>query len=106
MLPATPTSSWLESNNPSLHQTQGGSKRRVAPLAIVEDLEVLEDGADEFHPGVPALAVEQFDLHPAPKGLDDSRNSRPPSPSMAKDPSRGRGGESPRRELTWVPWSE
>lgn len=48
------------------------AKQRVPPLAIVEDLEVLEDGAGKLDPGVPALTIEELDRNPAPERLDDS----------------------------------
>ena len=47
--------------------TQG----RVAALAIVEDLEVLEDRARQLDSGLPPLPIEELDLHPAPEGFDD-----------------------------------
>jgi hypothetical protein len=34
-------------------------------------IEVLEDGVGQLDAGPPAFAVEEFDLHPAPEGLDD-----------------------------------
>jgi hypothetical protein len=43
------------------------AKRGVAALAVVEDLEVLEDRVGELDSGVPALAVEELDLHAAPE---------------------------------------
>jgi len=57
---------------PSLELDRGKhAKRRVTALAIVEDLEVLEDGIRELDVGPPVSAVEELDLHPAPEGLDD-----------------------------------
>ena len=35
----------------------------MASLAIVERLDVVEDGVGELQARAPALAVEQFDLH-------------------------------------------
>ena len=37
----------------------------MTALAVVEDLDVLEDGVGELDPRAPPLAVEEFDLHPA-----------------------------------------
>jgi len=37
------------------------AKRRVPALAVVEDLQVLEDRGRELNAGVPAFAVEQLD---------------------------------------------
>ena len=34
------------------------AKRRVAALAVVEDLEVLEDGVGQFDPGLQSFPVE------------------------------------------------
>ena len=42
----------------------------VAALAVVEDLEVVEDRVGQFQAGAPSLAVEQLGLHPSPEGLD------------------------------------
>ena len=42
----------------------------VATLAVVEDLEVFEDGVGQLDPGAPPLPVEQFDLHASPERLD------------------------------------
>jgi hypothetical protein len=39
----------------------------VTALAIVEDLEVLEDRIRELDAGPPTPAVEEFDLHLAPE---------------------------------------
>ena len=47
------------------------AKRRMPALAIVEDLQVLEQGVGELDAGTPPLPVEQLDLHPTPKRLDD-----------------------------------
>jgi hypothetical protein len=43
----------------------------VAPAAVVEALDVLEDRVRKLDAGVPALLVEQFGLHPGPERLDD-----------------------------------
>ena len=43
---------------------------RVTALAIVEDLEVLEDRIRGLDPSPPGPAVQQLDLHPAPERLD------------------------------------
>ena len=40
-------------------------------LAVVEDLEVLEDGVGQLDAGLPSAAVEQPDLHPARERFDD-----------------------------------
>ena len=47
------------------------AKRGVPTLAIVEDLEVLEDRIGELDAGSPTLTVEQLDLHSGPERLDD-----------------------------------
>ena len=47
--------------------SQGG----VTSLAVVEDLEVFEDGVGQFDAGPPSLPVEQLDLHSSPEGFDD-----------------------------------
>jgi hypothetical protein len=43
---------------------------RATALAIVEDLEVLEDRVRQLHPSPPAPTVQALDLHPAPERLD------------------------------------
>ena len=45
-------------------------------MAIVEHLDVIEDGVGEFEASSPALAVEQFDLHARPKALHHRVNER------------------------------
>ena len=47
------------------------SQAGVASLAVVEDLEVFEDGVGQFDTGPPPLTVEKFDLHPGPERFDD-----------------------------------
>lgn len=42
----------------------------VAPSRVMPDFDVVVDCAREFDPGLPALAVEQLDLHAPPEGLD------------------------------------
>jgi hypothetical protein len=42
----------------------------VAALAVVEDLEVLEDGVGQLDPGPPAFPVEDLDLESHPEGPD------------------------------------
>src|ERR1035437_5741515 len=44
---------------------------RMTALAIVEDLEALEDRIGQLDPCTPDAPVEQFDLHPAPERLDE-----------------------------------
>jgi len=39
------------------------AKGGVAPLAVVEHLEVLEDRVGQLDPGPPSLSVEELDLH-------------------------------------------
>jgi hypothetical protein len=46
------------------------AKSRVAPLAVVELLEILEDRVRQLDPGAPALPVQELDLHAAPERLD------------------------------------
>jgi hypothetical protein len=42
----------------------------VAALAVVPDLEVLEDCVGQLEAGVPLFPVEEFDLHARPERLD------------------------------------
>jgi hypothetical protein len=42
----------------------------MTPLAIVEDLQIVEDRVGQFHSGPPWLTVQQLDLHATPEGLD------------------------------------
>jgi len=42
----------------------------VAALAVVEDLEVPEDGVGLLDPGPPAFPVEDLNLESRPEGLD------------------------------------
>ena len=58
-------------------------------LAVVEDLEVLEDGVGQLQASSPASAVEQLDLHAGPEGLDDDGVD---SPIGRVKGFRGRGG--------------
>lgn len=37
----------------------------------MEQLDVVVDRRGQLNAGLPGLPVEQFDLHPAPEGLDD-----------------------------------
>lgn len=37
---------------------------------VVEEFDVVVDGAGELDPGLPAFAVEELDLHPPPERLD------------------------------------
>jgi hypothetical protein len=53
MLPARPTSSWLESNNNSLHQTQGSSVRQ----SITGRLKARIPGTGTIHMDVLDLQV-------------------------------------------------
>jgi hypothetical protein len=46
------------------------TQRRVTPLAIVENLQVLEDGAGQLDARAPARPIEQFDLHSTPERFD------------------------------------
>ena len=43
----------------------------MAPAAVVEALDVLEDRVRQFDAGVPPLPVEQLDLHAAPERFGD-----------------------------------
>ena len=52
---------------------------RVAALAVVEDLQVLEHRVCQLDPRAPAGAVEQLDLHPGPEGLGDGVSSASPT---------------------------
>jgi hypothetical protein len=77
----------------------------VAAATIVKDFKVFEDGVGQFHPGAPALAVEQFDLHPTPKGFHDGIVK-----AMPTEPIDGSRPDSTARrvkaqELNCVPWS-
>jgi transposase InsO family protein len=42
----------------------------VTALAVVEDLQALEDGAGQLDACVPALSIKQFNLHSAPERFD------------------------------------
>jgi hypothetical protein len=42
----------------------------MSALAVVEDLEVLEDRIRQLDSGPPDPSVEELDLHPAPERLD------------------------------------
>ena len=42
------------------------AERRVAPLLVVEDLEVFEHGVGPLDPGAPPPAVQQLGLHASP----------------------------------------
>ena len=41
----------------------------MAPRAVVEHVDVVEDGVSEFESSCPTLPVEQFDLHARPEAL-------------------------------------
>ena len=41
----------------------------MAAIAVVKDLEVLKHRVSELNASAPSFSVEQFDLHPTPKGL-------------------------------------
>ena len=43
---------------------------RVAPLAIVEHFDPVEDRGGELDAGLPFSGVEELGLHASPKGLD------------------------------------
>src|ERR1700730_6771343 len=43
----------------------------VPPLAVVEDLQVLEDSARQLHSSTPFLAIKKLCLHSSPERLDD-----------------------------------
>ena len=63
---ATGWCAWCASNSIGVSMPSGG----VAALAVVEDLEVLEDRVGQLEAGPPPLAVQQLDLHAAPERLD------------------------------------
>ena len=46
-------------------------ERAVAAVAVVKDLEVVEQGGAELDSRLPFLAVEQLGLQPGPEGLDE-----------------------------------
>jgi len=78
----------------------------VAALAVVEDLDVLEDGVCQLDPGPPAFPVEDLDLESRPEGFDDGvvetvadLSHRWQQPGLAGSP-----GERPGRELPWSEW--
>jgi DNA-binding PadR family transcriptional regulator len=48
----------------------------VSSLAVVEDLDVLEDRVRELDSSPPSPAVQQFHLYPSPEWLDDGVGSR------------------------------
>jgi hypothetical protein len=66
----------------------------VTPLAVVEDLEVLEHGVAQLDAGAPLLAVEHLGLRASPERLDCGvveavpRSSPPTRPVL----TLGRGG--------------
>ena len=41
----------------------------MATFAVVKDLDVLKHRVSELNASAPSFSVEQFDLHPTPKGL-------------------------------------
>ena len=43
------------------------AKCRVTALAVMEDLEVFEDGVGQLDAGSPGAAIEKLDLHAAPQ---------------------------------------
>jgi hypothetical protein len=43
----------------------------VAPDAVIEDFDPVEDLRGELDPGPPLSPVEQLGLHPGPEALDD-----------------------------------
>lgn len=66
----------------------------MAPAAVVEPLDVLEDRVGELDPRAPPLPVEQLDLHASPERLDDRvvvgipvRTGSPPRPVPGRMPS-------------------
>jgi hypothetical protein len=73
------------------------ARGRVASLAVVEDLEILEDRVGEFEAGAPALPAWQFGLHPVPERLHQGvvvavavafrRDGRPPCPIRPDRPT-------------------
>lgn len=76
----------------------------MAPLAIVECLDVVEHRAGELETGPPTLTIEQLDLHARPEALHDrviervvvgaeKRHEPVPSDSL---------GEGPRSDLSVV----
>lgn len=79
---------------------------RVSALAVVEDLEVFEDGVGQFDAGSPPPPVEELDLHPGPERFDHSIIE-----TVAIDPIEGSRPDCWARwvnaqEVNWVPWSE
>src|ERR1700680_1976851 len=73
----------------------------MAPLAVVEDLQVLEDGAGELHTCRPALSVEQLHLHPTPERLHHGVVVAVANRAHGWQETRvnGASGKRPRREL-------
>ena len=76
------------------------AKRRVTALAIVEDLEILEQRGGEFDPRVPPLAVQKLDLDATPERLDHgvvvtvtNRSHRRKEVRVEHAPCEGPGGE-------------
>src|SRR5216117_4082063 len=57
---------WARARTVSGEHAQGA----VASGAVVEDLQVLKDRVGQLDPGLPAVAVQQLDLHPGPERLD------------------------------------
>jgi hypothetical protein len=57
------------------------SERRMATLAVVNDLEVFKHHASELNASAPSFSVEQLDLHPTPKGVGFENDVTPPPDS-------------------------
>jgi len=73
----------------------------VAALAIVEDLEVVEDRVRQLDASAPPFSVQQLDLHPAPERLHDRVVETIPDRTHWGEQTgvEGSPGERPRGEL-------
>src|SRR5260370_34367076 len=73
----------------------------MATFAVVKDLDVLKHRVSELNASAPSFSVEQFDLHPTPKGLHHRVVKTVADRARRGQKSRvdGSSGEGPRREL-------
>ena len=74
----------------------------VSALAVMPDLEVVEERVGEFNAGGPALPVEEFDLHWRPERFDHGVVVAVADAAHRRQETRGfrAVGECPRPELT------
>jgi hypothetical protein len=67
----------------------------VSAASVVEHFDVLENRVRQLDPGLPLLAVQQFDLHRRPESVSITALSRP-SPTVPND------GNSPAERIFCV----